>query len=290
MPMAMMSMLRSPGARVMAAVLAGAGSMWRFFTGAVAAPLTFSMSSSRTARRSWLARAVGFWTKSTAPASMASRTISASAEEALRRRMGIGVRDICWRTNSTPPRRGMVRSQVMTSGFSSAVISRASTPSRAMPTTSMKGLRESISRTTLRTKGESSTTSVRMMPEGGKLETDIDKGVSLLVQFEISGEFKKGFGGADEKMAARGHAGGEGGDGLANCVRGKIDEDITTENGRAAGQGGDFFRGEKIGAMEGDAAGGVGIQFPFVAMRREIFLFQSGRKATEGFFTIDGGA
>jgi hypothetical protein len=51
----------------------------------------------------------------------------------------------------TPSSSGMIRSQVMTSGRSSAAISSASLPSRAAPTTSMNGLRDNICRITLRT-------------------------------------------------------------------------------------------------------------------------------------------
>ena len=65
--------------------------------------------------------------------------------------IGTGRRAICSRTNPTPSMLGMIRSQVTTSGFSSATSSSASTPSRAVPTTSMNGLRDSICLTTLRT-------------------------------------------------------------------------------------------------------------------------------------------
>ena len=67
------------------------------------------------------------------------------------------------RTKATPSIAGMFRSQVTTSGLSSAIISSASAPSRAVPTTSMNGLRESICLTTLRTYAESSTTTTRTM-------------------------------------------------------------------------------------------------------------------------------
>jgi hypothetical protein len=46
-------------------------------------------------------------------------------------------------TNATPSISGMTRSHVTTSGSSSSTITRASTPLRAVPTTSRKGLRDS---------------------------------------------------------------------------------------------------------------------------------------------------
>ena len=77
--------------------------------------------------------------------------------------MGIGFRFICLCTKPTPSNSGMVKSQVTTSGFSSSTICSASSPFRAMPTTSMYGLRESISFTTFLTKAESSTIRVLMI-------------------------------------------------------------------------------------------------------------------------------
>ncbi len=68
--------------------------------GAAAASLTFCTNSSRTASSSSVAKAVGFWTKSTAPACKASNTNSASCGEAVRIRIGTGLRAICLRGRS----------------------------------------------------------------------------------------------------------------------------------------------------------------------------------------------
>ena len=61
----------------------------------------------------------------------------------------------------------MIRSSVTTSGFSSAIFSSASSPSRATPTTSRSVLTASVSRSTLRANAESSTTRTRDGPLGG---------------------------------------------------------------------------------------------------------------------------
>jgi hypothetical protein len=59
-------------------------------------------------------------------------------------------RDICRWMKPTPSVPGMIRSQVTTSGLSCSTSSSASSLSRAVPTTSSVGLRDSISFTTLR--------------------------------------------------------------------------------------------------------------------------------------------
>ena len=98
-----------------------------------------------------VASAVGFWTKSMAPASSAASTCAPCSAAMLMRTMAIGRRAICVRTKVRPSITGMFRSQVTTSGRSSSTRSSASAPSRAVPTTSMNGLRDSIWATTLRT-------------------------------------------------------------------------------------------------------------------------------------------
>ena len=125
------------------------GRPWR--SGACAAALTFSTSSSAMSSSLSVASAVGFCTKSMAPASRAASTASPAWLATLMMMIGTGRRAICARTKSVPSICGMFRSQVTTSGFSSATCSSASTPSRAVPTTSMNGLRSSICLTTLRT-------------------------------------------------------------------------------------------------------------------------------------------
>jgi hypothetical protein len=113
--------------------------------------LTFSRSSSATSSRRSLASAVGFCTKSIAPASSAASTSSPARLAMLMMTIGIARRDICSCTKRTPPISGMFRSQVMTSGVSSRASSSASRPSRAVATTSTNGLRDSICVTIFRT-------------------------------------------------------------------------------------------------------------------------------------------
>ncbi len=98
-----------------------------------------------------VANAVGFCTKSTAPASRAARTCSPDSAAMLMMTIGMGCLPICACTNETPSITGMLRSHVITSGASSFASSSPSCPSRAMPTTWMNGLRDSICDTTLRT-------------------------------------------------------------------------------------------------------------------------------------------
>ena len=98
-----------------------------------------------------MASAVGFCTKSMAPASSAASTCSPASAAMLMITIGTGRRAICARTNATPSITGMFRSQVTTSGRRVSTSSSASPPSRAVPTTSMNGLRSSICDTTFRT-------------------------------------------------------------------------------------------------------------------------------------------
>jgi hypothetical protein len=131
---------------------------------APAAALTFAMRSSATSSTRSDASAVGFCTTSTAPASSARMTCSPVSLAALSRTTGTGRRAIWRRRKSSPSSCGMLRSSVTTSGRSCSTSSSASAPSRAAPTTSRNGLRESICRTTLRTNAESSTISTRTTP------------------------------------------------------------------------------------------------------------------------------
>src|SRR5689334_1822674 len=125
----------------------------------------------------------------------------------------------------------MTKSQVITSGFSSAAMASASSPSRAIPTTSMKGLRERISRTTFRTNAESSTMSVRIKPpERGGLDSDINKSVSDFPQFKISSQFEQRFGSAHEQIALGRHARRERCERLADGVRRKINKHVAAEH------------------------------------------------------------
>ena len=118
---------------------------------ALAAALTLAASSAPTSRRRSDARAVGFWMKSTAPASRALNTSSPASLATLRITMGRGRRAICSTTNASPSMFGIIRSHVTTSGFSASTCSSASRPSRAVPTTSTDGLRDNICVTTFRT-------------------------------------------------------------------------------------------------------------------------------------------
>ena len=98
------------------------------------------------------------------PGVHARMTCSPLSLAALSRTTGTGRRAICRRRKSSPSISGMFRSRVTTSGRSCSTNSSASAPSRAAPTTSRKGLRQSICRTTLRTYAESSTISTRTTP------------------------------------------------------------------------------------------------------------------------------
>src|SRR5205085_2256288 len=93
-----------------------------------------------------------------------------------------------------------------TSGLSSAAISRASTPFRANPTTSMCGLRESISLTTFLTKAESSTMRVRISMMAS--DPNIPQSVADFLQFKIRSQSQQGFRGAHKQMRSGRHFGG----------------------------------------------------------------------------------
>jgi hypothetical protein len=108
-----------------------------------------------------VARAVGFWMKSIAPASSAASTRSPASLAMLMTTIGTGRRRICSAMKATPSMPGMIRSVVTTSGCSRSTISSASVPSRAVPTTSMFASDDSIWLTTFRTYAESSTTRTR---------------------------------------------------------------------------------------------------------------------------------
>ena len=84
---------------------------------AVAAALTLLIRSWLISIRRSDASAVGFWMKSTAPASSAFRASSPASLATLTMTMGTGLRAICSVTNPTPSRLGMMRSHVTTSGL-----------------------------------------------------------------------------------------------------------------------------------------------------------------------------
>ena len=98
-----------------------------------------------------MASAVGFWTKSTAPASSAVRTSSPDSLATLT--MTIGHRPPRHLLADEPDAVEVRHDQVAGDdvGLELATSSSASRPSRAVPTTSMNGLRDSICVTTLRT-------------------------------------------------------------------------------------------------------------------------------------------
>jgi len=76
---------------------------------------------------------------------------------------GIGRSRISLPRKSMPSMRGISTSSVITSGFSSRIISRAISGSAAAPTHSMSGSRLMISASRLRTSAESSTTTTRVL-------------------------------------------------------------------------------------------------------------------------------
>ena len=84
---------------------------------AAAAALTFPISSSLISSRRSDASAVGFWMKSTAPASSAFSASSPASLATLTMTIGSGLRAICSVTKPTPSRLGMMRSQVIDIGL-----------------------------------------------------------------------------------------------------------------------------------------------------------------------------
>src|SRR6185436_593394 len=95
------------------------------------------------------------------------------------------------------------------SGFSSMTRSSASWPSRAVPTTSMKGLRVKIWVTTFRTYAESSTTRTRvtlLFVISSCISTlHIDKGSIEIVEHEPIRDAQQRFGRPDEQIPGRRH-------------------------------------------------------------------------------------
>src|SRR5580765_2851780 len=176
--------------------------------------------------------------KSTAPASSALRTSSPASLATLTMTMGTGARAICSRTNPTPSRFGMIRSQVTTSGFSSTTRSSASCPSRAVPTTSRNGLRVKIWVTTFRTYAESSTTRTRvtlLFVISSCISTfHVDKGPIEIVEHEPIRHAQQRFGRPDEQIPRRRHLVGQNVHDLLDAARREIDERIAAEDHRAA--------------------------------------------------------
>src|SRR5574341_868490 len=105
----------------------------------------------------------GFARKSTAPSSSARKTLRLSEHDESTS-TGVGRSFMSHRRNVKPSIFGISRSRVITSGARRSVLATASTPSTALPTTSIPSSLASIWVMTVRLKAESSTTSVFIFP------------------------------------------------------------------------------------------------------------------------------
>src|SRR5262249_9493278 len=133
--------------------------------------------------------------------------------------------------NPSPPVPGIIRSTVSTSGLNSCTISKASSPSRAIPTTSMKGLRLNICLMTFRTYAESSTINTRKMRSiQSPLLLDVHERSFDLLQLKTRRTLQQRFGRPDEQIARARHHLLVCRDDLADHRFGKINEHIPTED------------------------------------------------------------
>ena len=133
-------------------------------TRAVLAAMTLATRSAETSRMLREMCPDGLATKSTAPAERARRVIWAPSW--VRLLTMITGRGFCFMISSrveSPSLRGISTSRVTTSGESSAIFFRASSPSLAVPATSMRGSVPRISLRIFLIKDESSTTSTRIL-------------------------------------------------------------------------------------------------------------------------------
>ncbi len=113
----MTTMSNAPRLLVRETATGGSGATIGTCSRAVAAAFTLLIRSWLISIRRSDASAVGFWMKSTAPASSALRASSPASLATLTMTMGRGLRAICSVTKPTPSRLGMMRSHVTTSGF-----------------------------------------------------------------------------------------------------------------------------------------------------------------------------
>ena len=126
------------------------------------ATLIFSTRMSATGSRLPAAASVGLATKSMAPSARALKVEYAPSFECVLKTMtGSGAPRMIMRRVSMPSMRGISRSRVTMSGWSSSILRRAKAPSMAVPTTSMSGSRSRIIGISFRMRAESSTTRTR---------------------------------------------------------------------------------------------------------------------------------
>src|SRR6185436_1910429 len=257
-----------------------------------AAALTLSISSSAMSISRSVASAVGFCTKSIAPASSAASTCSPDSAAMLMMMMGMGRRAICARTKDTPSITGMFRSEVTTSGRSSCTRPSASSPSRAVPTTSTKGLRPSICDTTLRTYAESSTTSTRTISGirllcAGLRALDVDERAADFLELERRSDAEQRLGRGDAQVGRAWHQPRELPDDLAHSGLREIDEQVPAEDDRHARARRDVSFAQHVDhAPRGDAGVDHGIDDPPVLLLGEIALPQVHRQAAKRSFAI----
>src|SRR5579884_1170843 len=181
----------------------------------------------------------------------------------------------------------MLRSSVITSGRSCSTSSKASSPSRAAPTTSRNGLRESICRTTLRTKAESSTISTRTtpaMPPPSLLH--VHKRPADLLQLERRAHPQKRLGNPDEQITRPGHPRRKAGGDLRDGGRREVDEHVTAKNVPRRVQARSFVGIEQVGAAVADASVQLGVSPPTAFDGSEILRPQGSGQGAEGPFPV----